>query len=213
MSCNFQDVWLRDASFADWLSKKDSKSGWCRLCDKSIPVEQLGITAITRHHGGKKHQLKLPVDQPSSSTNLGASSSSTNSKASSLGSSIKTFFEASDSSSSASTSKQDDTSTQVAEESSQKKQVSITSMLEHDLIIDAEIRLALIKIENKVSLRSIDSLAAAFPVMFPDSDIAKGMKMKKDKCSYVIKFVFLLYIHCPLTNPQKHSKRSNGYYR
>ena len=33
----------------------------------------------------------------------------------------------------------------------------------------------------------MDAMVDLFTVMFPDSDIAKGMKMKKDKANYLIK--------------------------
>ena len=167
MSCKFNDLWLTDERFSNWLSKKNEKAGWCKVCCMAIDVTNLGLWALTRHHAGKKHMQRLPPVEKSST-------SSEN---------ITHFFAPP----AASTSKETPAS------HSKPQQTSIVSMIENHMVVDAEIRLSLMKIENKFSFRTVDALADTLPAMFPDSAIAKGMKMKKDKCGYVVKHAIAPY--------------------
>ena len=40
--------------------------------------------------------------------------------------------------------------------------------------------------EHKISMRVMDHLVDLLPTMFPDSQIAKNMKMKRTKCQAII---------------------------
>ena len=168
MSCKFNDIWLTDERFANWLSKKDEKTGWCKVCFLAIDVTNLGLSALTRHHAGKKHIQRLPVEESSTSGE----------------SSITRFFAPPAASA---------TPKEKENGNSKPQQTSIISMIENHMVVDSEIRLALIKIENKFSFRTVDALANTLPAMFPDSAIAKGMKMKRDKCGYVVKHAIAPY--------------------
>ncbi|CAH0397629.1 unnamed protein product [Chilo suppressalis] len=50
----------------------------------------------------------------------------------------------------------------------------------------SEIKLAAFMAEHKISLRAMDHLIDLLPIMFPDSQIAKNMKMKRTKCQAII---------------------------
>ena len=61
-------------------------------------------------------------------------------------------------------------------------------MIEKNNIVDAEIRWCLQVVQSKYSQRSCNGIVELFTVMFPDSDIAKKMTLKKDKCGYMITY-------------------------
>ncbi|CAG5035893.1 unnamed protein product [Parnassius apollo] len=50
----------------------------------------------------------------------------------------------------------------------------------------SEIKLAAFMAEHKISMRVMDHLVDLLPTMFPDSQIAKNMKMKRTKCQAII---------------------------
>ena len=66
--------------------------------------------------------------------------------------------------------------------------VNLHSREVRDAITKAEITYCLHVVEIHSSMRSTDNCTEMFRVMFPDSEIAKGFKMAKDKVSYIIIF-------------------------
>ena len=69
-----------------------------------------------------------------------------------------------------------------------KRQLSIPVMIEKNNIVDAEIRWCLQVVQSKYSQRSCNGIVELFTVMFPGSDIAKKMTLKKGKCGYMINY-------------------------
>ena len=74
----------------------------------------------------------------------------------------------------------------VASQVVQKKQLSISSVIEKDYQIDAEIWWCFKAVQSKYSRLSCEYIKL-FTVMFPDSKIPKKVTLKRTKCGYVIK--------------------------
>jgi len=64
----------------------------------------------------------------------------------------------------------------------------MSNYLNRDDVTKAEIIWAMDGIMNHSSLRGRANSASLFPIMFPDSDIARRMKIQKDKTAYVITY-------------------------
>lgn len=55
--CRFNEEWLKDDRFKDWLEKDNSSvsQAKCRLCVTSFNLSNMGIRAVVSHSTGKKH--------------------------------------------------------------------------------------------------------------------------------------------------------------
>ena len=56
--CLFQDSWLRDPAFKDWIERDGNnvRNARCKICKKTIDIASMGRTAVKFHGNGKKHQ-------------------------------------------------------------------------------------------------------------------------------------------------------------
>lgn len=61
----FQEQWLTDPLFINWLKKsaKDGQYAYCFLCLKDISVYNMGRQSLLSHMKSKKHKEKLLVMQ------------------------------------------------------------------------------------------------------------------------------------------------------
>ncbi|XP_051938243.1 uncharacterized protein LOC127611613 isoform X2 [Hippocampus zosterae] len=59
--CYFQVAWLDKPEFRDWVGKvaEEKTSAYCRVCQKSISVRRLGVSALTTHAKGSKHMKAM----------------------------------------------------------------------------------------------------------------------------------------------------------
>ena len=57
----FQEVWLNEPVFKDWLRKdsKDKTKARCVICHRTFELSSSGRSAITDHGKGKKHLEEL----------------------------------------------------------------------------------------------------------------------------------------------------------
>ena len=56
-SSYFQDCWLVDDRFKDWISETQFRTeARCKLCRKTITLSNMGVQALKNHAGGKKHK-------------------------------------------------------------------------------------------------------------------------------------------------------------
>ena len=56
-SSYFQDCWLVDDRFKDWISETQSRTeARCKLCRKTIMLPNIGVQALKSHADGKKHK-------------------------------------------------------------------------------------------------------------------------------------------------------------
>ena len=54
--CIFNDSWLVDERFKEWIDKSDSKwKARCKFCSKDFDISNMGVAALTTHVSGKKH--------------------------------------------------------------------------------------------------------------------------------------------------------------
>ena len=57
--CTFNDDWLRIKEFESWLDKGPNRSvAYCKLCQQSFDVSNMGRSALNSHAKGKKHKEK-----------------------------------------------------------------------------------------------------------------------------------------------------------
>ena len=173
----FNASWMENELYKGWLREKNKTTAYCRICSKDIPVGNKGEVSIKRHAGlppyenqGTQHKKRLPVDRNN----------------------IQLFTRKGEGSSSKLSSDQDVQITHTHAE--EKKQLSISALVEKEYVADAEIRWCLNVVTSKLSQRSCDNVVDLFISMFPDSDIAKKMKLKKGKCGYVINYGIAPYI-------------------
>ena len=56
-SCRFNDNWLRDSLFKDWLRKdlETSRKARCTLCSKNFDISNMGVSALLSHQKGSRH--------------------------------------------------------------------------------------------------------------------------------------------------------------
>lgn len=54
--CIFNDSWLSDQRFSEWLKKATAYRAYCKLCAKDFDISNMGVSALVSHAGGKKHQ-------------------------------------------------------------------------------------------------------------------------------------------------------------
>ena len=54
--CIFNDAWLRNSRFSEWLKKIHSKcEAYCAYCQKSFDISNMGVASLSSHTSGKKH--------------------------------------------------------------------------------------------------------------------------------------------------------------
>lgn len=188
-SCSFQERWLLDERFKNWLKKhpRDKNRAVCRLCNnKDFSIEKMGVSALVSHMNGKNHKSAVkdisPLQTLFFKDNASIQSSTqpalkSNSSSNSSGASINSAALA-------------------AGETVPTAQTTLTSHTDTSVaILDAEIRWALKVVMMHASYRSCLSLNELFSAMFPDSEISKGFKMSKTKVSYVIVFGLAEYFY------------------
>ena len=161
---HFKDIWLCDPLYQSWVKKKDEKTAYCIDCRKDILISNGGESALKRHAG------LYPYEKFGKTHKLKAPVTTCRSLERHLEKSHETSHEV-----------------DIIKKTLPQQQ-SITSMIEKNNVIDAEIRWCLKVVTSKFSQHSCDEVVKLFSVMFPDSEIAKNMTLQKDKCKYVIKY-------------------------
>ena len=54
--CIFNDSWLVDERFKEWIDKRDSKwKARCKFCNKDFDISNMGVAVLTSHVSSKKH--------------------------------------------------------------------------------------------------------------------------------------------------------------
>lgn len=186
--CFFNPVWLEESDWKLWLrpSEKDKYRAKCIYCRSDFYVGHSGIAAVKTHIKSKRHgdlvtgkqtllsfQPISPQAQASTSTVQQECTLSTPS----------TYLAQQSSSGLA-------IPTPLASHSlptSSRPQLVEKFILKDD-VLKAEIVWALNTVMTHNSYRSESSSSSLFPIMFPDSVIAKQFKMQRDKLAYVITF-------------------------
>lgn len=61
----FEDEWLTDVSFSQWLRKEDDTTAYCKMCKTTFTIKHKGETAIKLHQKTKKHVQKCQLPSQS----------------------------------------------------------------------------------------------------------------------------------------------------
>ena len=177
--CTFNNDWLRIKEYESWLDKGPNRSvAYCKLCQQSFDVCNMGRSALNSHAKGKKHKEKedsrksLPitffrqetVDKPSTSKQ------------------------------SADTSKEQANEAQVISPQQKSSQCTLPFMMLTSNVTEAEILWAIRTCLTHSSLRSCDGISKLFSRMFSDSNIAKSFSLARTKCGYFINFGVAPYL-------------------
>ena len=177
--CTFQDEWLNPEifpDFANWIRKvnTDVHKSYCKLCHSEIDFNIMGVSANRSHAKGVKH-IKLVKAQMMTKEifSKGASTSTPNIQPQNSNDLNST------------------TPPAIPDErhSISTTQNSMSSYLIKNGVVRAEIIWALNRIDKQISDRPAGDSSELFPLMFPDSAIARQFHMKKDKLGYVISLV------------------------
>lgn len=177
--CSYQEAWNADSKFKDWISKESDKYAKCRICQKSISIENMGESALTSHMRGTKHREKFESRSKSART------------------SILSFFGTKSTSTCSSSSSRETTETSTTEPTVSSPTTSEThsnaQFVEREAcastdVTKAEVLWALHNVNNNNSLRSNTHIDKLFQAMFPDSKIAQQFACGRDKMEYIVNF-------------------------
>ena len=159
----FNDCWLKEDAFKNWLSKVvDEKQGRCRLCKKDFKLSNMVKKALLSHAPGKKHNERdikiktffIPVNQKKIANKNTEFKSAENDNGSSSNS-----------------------STHVVDQSSKLVQPTLELVTTNSDKTKVEIIWALKCIESGYSDNSNNDMNVVFECMFPDSKITSCFQM------------------------------------
>ena len=177
--CTLNDDWLRIKGFESWFDKGPNHSvAYCKLCQQSFDVSNMGRSALNSHAKGKKYKEKgdfrksLPitffrqetVDKPSTSKQ------------------------------SADTSKEQSIEAQVISPQQKLSQCTLAFMMLTSNVTEAEILWSIWTCLTHSSLCSCDGISKLFSRMFSDSNTAKSFSLARTKCGYFINFGVAPYL-------------------
>lgn len=163
----FQDSWLTDPSFSDWLKKAiDSTQFRCIVCHKTLSLSTAGRSALTDHANGDKHKDALSKRsnffKPIGKKVLSKVSSNKDCESLLLSTTSST--------------------------TTSSKQMTLKSAVNLSDVVLAEIRWVLKAVVSGYSMNSLNDVTESFSAMFPDSSIASQMTLKRTKASYIANF-------------------------
>uniref|UniRef100_A0A1B6KAK6 BED-type domain-containing protein n=2 Tax=Graphocephala atropunctata TaxID=36148 RepID=A0A1B6KAK6_9HEMI len=183
----FQANWLNEPQFNQWLERvpNDITSARCNICKKSFNLSNMGRRAVSSHMSGAKHK--------------------NNEKASTTSASMKCYFKAQTNSSPVTkhieselepipsiSANPSPVPPPLPRPAHSRTEIAaprgIQTLLLNENVTKAEILWSIQSVMTHSSLRTAGRNVSLFSVMFPDSDIAKKMKLQKDKVGYTLAF-------------------------
>ena len=174
--CTFNDDWLRIKEFESWLDKGPNRSvAYCKLCQQSFDVSNMGQSALNSHAKGKKHKEKEDSRKSSPITFFKQ----------------ETVDKPLTSKQSADTSKEQSNEAQVISLQQKSSQCTLPFMMLTSNVTEAESRWA---IRTCLTHSSCDGISKLFSRMFSDSNIAKSFSLARTKCGNCINFWVALYL-------------------
>lgn len=184
--CTFQNDWLDRQIHPDlfWIRKSSTSSteAHCNVCARTFDISNMGISAVNSHANGKKHRDRVQAKLQSTQyfSNLKVNSSQIE-KQPSLQLSERLFSD--------NTNTENIKSLDVSETKNTVKSPTnqkMTSYVVKDDVIRAEILWTLQYIYKHSSARSASDSTHLFPLMFPDSTIAKKLQLGRTKLGYAV---------------------------
>ena len=156
----FQNSWLEEDIFKDYLAsvKGDVHSFRCKACQRTLSLSTSGRSAVKEHFEGQKHE-KIVAQRA-------------NFFSKSTQQAITVCLNRTASTSSASA----------------NPQPTLDHLIEQTGVTTAEILWTLQAVMSGYSINSCDDVVELFTKMFPDSDIAKKMKLGRTKIGYIINY-------------------------
>ena len=191
----FQEIWLSEGSpYKSWVARSkvgDDHEAHCTLCNKGMSVASMGESALKMHILSKKHveltsakNKTLPVTQMFAKSKERTEASSSAAAGSSSHASTSTITVSTTSTSPA---PQSTASSNLSQTHNVATSHSLmTSYISNDKTTEAEILWSLNSVMSYFSFRSASASVPLMARMFPDSAIAQGMKLGKDKLRYTI---------------------------
>lgn len=199
MLTKFQDVWLTDSEFRNWVRPMLGRPNYarCILCSCDIFLSNMGRQALVSHMKSKKHAIRrqnsvLETFLVSSPSSAGISSSAvpSNSVISSI--STKTQSSGAESSSNVDLTNllPNQPSNQLTNQplSNQLMPRQLDRFLLKNDVTTAGVLWCIETVMSHKSLRIAEKDMGILKRMFQDSEIVKKMQLKKDKIGYVILF-------------------------
>lgn len=68
--CKFQELWLQNEQFKDWVLKVDDRKAKCKVCKTTIELSNMGEGALRSHANSKKHATCMKPTGASSSAQV-----------------------------------------------------------------------------------------------------------------------------------------------
>lgn len=187
---SFQLKWCNMSDFHSWLlPATDKYMAHCSVCTKDFKIDNAGVANIRSHAKGKSHINAIKMQQSQRQPTIQAmmcEKSSWESKSSTSSIAANSTTAASAIATSTISSSAGAVSTTVSKES--QPLIYIHNKLLRDSIVKAEILQCLKVVDTHVSVRSADLNGDIYREMFPDSEIARGYKMSKDKIGYMLTY-------------------------
>lgn len=197
--CHFQDFWLQNPEFNSWLCKQPTNKfqARCSLCNKNFDISSNSISSLRRHATGKTHSaFALPLQNGTQSTLNALHQRQNDALVSETATSIG---ESNSSNTTASSTNDQNPSSTVNDQTpptpslTANKHVVVSiqpsiRLQQRSEVTRAEIYWSISRVINHSSTRSAEKDTELFPLMFPDSEIASQMSMKKDKIAYTVTY-------------------------
>ena len=175
-SCTFNDAWLCNKSYCQWLVKDKTKPGTmarCRVCIKSFSIENMGEAAVKSHmHGAKHVKLLESLCTTKTQTTLVPDETPVTSGAGGDGECAAT--------NSVSTTDTPSGNTSLIKG-------SVASVTRTD-VLPAELWWTLKTVTSHYSYSSAAGCNQLFQKMFPDSRIAEQFQCGSTRVAYLAKF-------------------------
>jgi len=170
----FQDSWLENDDFKDWLVKANEKTkAKCKRCRKTFQLSNMGVQALISHATGKKHK--------------------------DLSQKVATFFKVNQSSEKTDSSGSVQTKVSSSDASSEKSQRSIELTLTSADVAKAEIRWTLDSVLKGNSNNQNANISTLLNVMFPGHETIKLFSLGADKLRYSCNYGLAPYFRRILT--------------
>lgn len=202
-ACSFQLSWLQEPSFASWLVKvpNDVYVARCKLCCKTFSLSNMGRRAVTSHMSSAKHVRSNSAMSESASMRIFLNSSNKCIQQE-VAKAVVNEPESTSTTSAESETKEQLSSSTLLENSGGKSSglvpkagnnvnyvVSprgLKTFIVNDSVTKAEILWCIHTVITHKSLRTAGKDISLMTLMFPDSEIAKKVKLQKDKVGYTL---------------------------
>ena len=190
-SCQFKKEWREKKEYKDWIKEipENPTKAYCKLCNKTIELSNMGQTGLTSHMKGKKHgqalALRSGAAPQQSMTVFCSSRDQPDSTLPDAGSS---------------TSKQHHDECQAEDDGQERKDVdangtcvrrntnAVTHYATSREVKIAEIIWAMKSVMAHFSYNASADIGDVFRAMFPDSGIARNFKCASTKVAYLVCF-------------------------